>query len=66
MAKAAMKEKQKRPGKHNGRLNKTSEYTRCNICGRPKAVLKKYGICRVCFRDLALQGKLPGFKKASW
>ena len=41
-------------------------YTRCNVCGRPKAIYRKFGICRICFRDMALQGLLPGVKKASW
>ena len=41
-------------------------YTRCKICGRPHSVLKKYGICRVCFRELAYKGEIPGVKKASW
>ena len=66
MAKTAMKEKQKRGGRKNGKPCKVREHTRCNICGRPKAVLKKYGICRVCFRELALAGKIPGVKKSSW
>ena len=44
----------------------TREYTRCSICGRPKAVLRKYGICRICFRELAYKGQIPGVKKASW
>ncbi|MGN1212907.1 MAG: type Z 30S ribosomal protein S14 [Christensenellales bacterium] len=44
----------------------TREYTRCSICGRPHAVLKKYGICRVCFREMAHKGEIPGVKKASW
>jgi len=66
MAKVALKEKQKRAGKHNGKATKVAEYTRCTICGRPKAVLKEYGICRVCFREKALKGEIPGFKKASW
>ena len=42
------------------------EYTRCNICGRPHSVLRKYGICRICFRELAYKGQIPGVKKASW
>jgi small subunit ribosomal protein S14 len=62
MAKVSMVEKQKR----SGTKHKVREYTRCNLCGRPHAVLKKYGICRVCFRKLALEGKIPGVKKASW
>ncbi len=41
-------------------------YTRCNNCGRPKAVYRKFGICRICFRQLALKGLLPGVTKASW
>lgn len=41
-------------------------YTRCNKCGRPHAVYRKFGLCRVCFRQMALQGLLPGVKKASW
>ena len=44
----------------------TREYTRCKICGRPHAVLKKYGICRICFRELASKGEIPGVKKSSW
>lgn len=44
----------------------TREYTRCTLCGRPHAVIKKYGICRVCFRKMANEGDLPGVKKASW
>ena len=41
-------------------------YTRCSRCGRPHAVLKKYGICRICFRELAYKGQIPGMKKSSW
>lgn len=41
-------------------------YTRCRICGRPHSVLRKFGICRICFRNLAYKGQLPGVKKASW
>ena len=44
----------------------TREYTRCTMCGRPHAVLKKYGICRVCFREMAHKGEIPGVKKSSW
>ena len=39
---------------------------RCKICGRPRAVYRKFGLCRICFRELASQGKIPGAKKASW
>jgi len=45
---------------------KVREYTRCVRCGRPKAVLKKFGVCRICFRELAYQGQIPGVKKSSW
>ena len=39
---------------------------RCKICGRPHAYIRKFGICRVCFRELAHKGEIPGVKKASW
>ena len=39
---------------------------RCKICGRPRAVYHKFGICRICFRNLADEGLIPGVKKASW
>ena len=45
---------------------KVREYTRCQICGRPHSVLKKYGICRICFRELAYKGQIPGVRKSSW
>ena len=41
-------------------------YNRCKICGRPHACLRDYGICRICFRELAYKGQIPGVKKASW
>ncbi|MBL7179728.1 MAG: type Z 30S ribosomal protein S14 [Pseudomonadota bacterium] len=41
-------------------------YNRCPICGRPRAFLRKFGICRICFRNLASQGQLPGVIKSSW
>ena len=44
----------------------TREYTRCEICGRPHSVLRKYKVCRICFRELAYKGEIPGVKKASW
>ena len=61
MAKMSMKVKQSRTPKFS-----TRAYTRCRICGSPHSVLKKYGICRVCFRELASKGEIPGVKKASW
>ena len=41
-------------------------YTRCNRCGRPRSVYRKFGLCRVCLRELALRGDLPGVTKSSW
>ena len=43
----------------------TREYNRCRICGRPR-VSEKFGICRICFRELAYKGQIPGVRKASW
>ena len=45
---------------------KVRQYTRCQRCGRPRAVYRKFGICRICFRELALNGEIPGVTKASW
>jgi small subunit ribosomal protein S14 len=39
---------------------------RCNLCGRPRAVYRKFGICRICLRQKALLGEVPGMRKASW
>lgn len=39
---------------------------RCRLCGRPRAVYRKFGICRICFRDMASDGLIPGVRKASW
>jgi small subunit ribosomal protein S14 len=39
---------------------------RCRLCGRPRAVYRKFGICRICFRNLASEGLIPGVRKASW
>jgi small subunit ribosomal protein S14 len=44
----------------------TRTVNRCSICGRPRAYIRKFGICRICFRDLARQGKIPGVIKSSW
>ena len=61
MARKAIIEKWKKTPKYP-----TQAYTRCNLCGRPHAVLSKYGICRICFREMAYKGEIPGVKKASW
>lgn len=61
MAKTSMKVKQQRPQKY-----KVREYTRCVRCGRPHSVIRKFKLCRICFRELAYKGEIPGVKKASW
>lgn len=61
MAKTSMKIKQQRAPKF-----KVQAYSRCKICGRPHGYLRKYGICRICFRELAYKGQIPGVRKASW
>lgn len=60
MAKKSLIEKQKKHQKFSSR-----NYTRCEKCGRPRAVTRKFGICRLCFRKLAYEGAIPGVKKAS-
>ena len=45
---------------------KTRRYNRCQLCGRPRAIYRKFQICRICFRTLAHEGKIPGVRKASW
>lgn len=61
MARKSMVVKSKRKQKFSSR-----EYTRCERCGRPHGVLRKFKLCRICFRELANQGQLPGVKKSSW
>ena len=61
MAKKSMIVKNKRTPKY-----KVLQYTRCERCGRPHGVMRKFGICRICFRELANEGKIPGVKKSSW
>ena len=39
---------------------------RCKLCGRPRGYIRRFGLCRICFRELALQGKIPGVVKSSW
>ncbi len=45
---------------------KVREYNRCGLCGRPRAYLRRFGMCRICFRELASNGQVPGVIKASW
>ena len=61
MAKTALKAKQARKAKFGVRA-----YTRCTRCGRPRSVYRKFGVCRICLRDLAHAGELPGITKSSW
>ncbi|MFI5053700.1 MAG: type Z 30S ribosomal protein S14 [Acidimicrobiia bacterium] len=61
MAKKALINKQQRNPKFRVRA-----YSRCRRCGRPRAVYKKLQLCRICFRQLAHAGELPGVTKASW
>ena len=61
MARKALIEKNNRKPKFGVRA-----YNRCNRCGRPRAVLRKFGLCRICFREQALRGEIPGVRKASW
>jgi small subunit ribosomal protein S14 len=61
MAKTSLVIKSKREPKF-----KVRAYTRCNMCGRPRAVYRKFGICRICLREMALMGEIPGMRKASW
>ncbi len=44
----------------------TRHVNRCRLCGRSRAYMRKFGLCRICFRELALKGEIPGVKKASW
>ncbi|RTZ97641.1 MAG: type Z 30S ribosomal protein S14 [Deltaproteobacteria bacterium] len=61
MARQALKEKAKKEPKF-----KVRKYNRCPMCGRSRAFIRKFGICRICFRNLASQGRLPGVTKSSW
>ncbi len=61
MAKKALVVKQQKKARFSVR-----EYNRCMICGRPRAYMRDFGICRLCFRKLADHGKIPGITRASW
>lgn len=61
MAKKSLVIKNKRKPKFEVR-----KYTRCERCGRPHAVFRKFKLCRLCFRELAHKGEIPGVTKASW
>ena len=61
MAKTSWKVKAARKPKF-----KVRAYTRCQVCGRPHSVYRKFGLCRICFRKMAHAGELPGITKSSW
>ncbi len=61
MARKSLIAKANRPPKF-----KVRAYNRCRRCGRSRAYLRRFGICRICFRELSLEGMIPGVKKSSW
>jgi len=61
MARKALIVKAQKPPKY-----KTRKVLRCFRCGRKRGYLRKFGLCRICFREMASKGLLPGVKKASW
>jgi len=61
MAKKSKIVKSERPAKY-----RVQQHNRCSLCGRPRAYIRKFGLCRICFRKLALAGQIPGVRKASW
>ena len=61
MAKTSKRVSQQRPSKY-----KTRDYNRCRKCGRPRAYMRKFGLCRICLRQMAHRGELPGVTKSSW
>ena len=61
MAKTSLRVKASRTPKYP-----TQKYTRCHSCGRSRAVFRKFGLCRICVRELAHKGELPGVTKSSW
>lgn len=61
MAKKSMLAKAKRPPKFSSR-----KVRRCFKCGRPRGYLRDFDMCRICFREQALEGNIPGIKKSSW
>jgi small subunit ribosomal protein S14 len=61
LAKKSMIAKSQRPPRY-----KVQAHNRCQICGRPRAYIRRFTLCRICFRKLALAGEIPGITKASW
>ena len=64
---ARLEANKKDPAKNKMRpRDKIRVRLRCRLCGRPRAVFRKFGVCRICFRNMASDGLIPGVKKASW
>lgn len=61
MAKTSWIVRNNKPQKFAGR-----HVNRCGRCGRARAFLRQFGLCRICFREMALRGEIPGVRKASW
>jgi small subunit ribosomal protein S14 len=61
MAKRALIVKSQRPSRY-----RVQRYHRCYLCGRSRAYMRQFGLCRICFRKLALAGQIPGVRKSSW
>jgi small subunit ribosomal protein S14 len=61
MAKLSKIVKSKRPPKY-----KVQQRNRCKLCGRPRAYMRRFGLCRICFREFAVTGVIPGIRKSSW
>ena len=61
MAKLSKIIQSKQPPKY-----KVQQRNRCQLCGRPRAYIRKFGLCRICFRELAVTGVVPGIRKSSW
>lgn len=61
MARKALVEKANRKPKYKTRIIR-----RCKVCGRPRAFIREFGLCRICFREFASRGEIPGVVKSSW
>ncbi|MEA3298494.1 MAG: type Z 30S ribosomal protein S14 [Chloroflexota bacterium] len=61
MAKVSRIVKSKRTPKY-----RVQQHNRCQLCGRSRAYMRKFGLCRICFRELAVAGQIPGVRKSSW
>ena len=52
--------------RESNRKYKVRVRNRCQVCGRPRGYIRRFGLCRICFREMALQGQIPGVVKSSW